>query len=712
MFKSNRLRFGVSVLFAVLFIFAGSACGQSSGRELLGMMRNKKGVADKACYMNRAKERAEEALANEEHPKSEQVDPFSKYKKVELDFAEPLVTKAREVEKPARKVPKKVSRPVEVKRKKKSVKKAVRDTLLSIIPADSLFVIRVNHLEHNANKLDQYLADASPLPMGISMLVRSQLAGALGDPELKGIKIGGNFAVFGIAVNDKISESKPLDIFVGVLIPVPSYKKFVSESPLVGKANSKGVSKIKREGGDDFRAIRVGTYALVTPSSNSKKLVEISKSMLDKQSGSIVDVLTETEQLAARKEAFWGYGNIQVASETLGSLMLSSMDGMQVTLKEMEERGGAPMGDAARQMETSKAMLEKILGEGKSVSIVITPKLKVLNIALNFAALPGSDMAKMMMYNPMAKQENKLLGYLEDDAMMNIAFWIDKDSTIDFIDMMVDTVMNSEDSPMPEADIKLIKGLAMDMLESSGGAFACSVDMDAKSESPMTGKYAFEVGDIDKFNSSIDKVVEVFNSQSVIDFYKTQGMEVSFDLNRGVDKYKGASIDSAKMTMKSLDSTNPQAQMIDALYKGGFNYRWAVVDGIYVCALGGKAGRDLEGMIDLVRDGGPKGIAPGVRSTISLVDYKGAEFVGTFNYLKQIQAVLSAMRESGNPMPMPIPEIDTISESAGIAFAGRGGDGEIIINVALPKNHLAEITEFFGEMRKGTMPQGQAGQGR
>ncbi|MHC4528267.1 MAG: hypothetical protein ACYS29_10350, partial [Planctomycetota bacterium] len=68
--------------------------------------------------------------------------------------------------------------------------------LLDTVPADSLFCVRVNNFDYTLNQLDQFLAGVSPMPMGLSMLARAQMAQLLGNPELTGVNMGGSFALF------------------------------------------------------------------------------------------------------------------------------------------------------------------------------------------------------------------------------------------------------------------------------------------------------------------------------------------------------------------------------------------------------------------------------------------------------------------------------------------------------------------------------------
>jgi uncharacterized membrane protein YhaH (DUF805 family) len=40
--------------------------------------------------------------------------------------------------------------------------------LLKMIPAKSLFCVRVNNFDYTLNQIDQFLAGVSPMPMGVS----------------------------------------------------------------------------------------------------------------------------------------------------------------------------------------------------------------------------------------------------------------------------------------------------------------------------------------------------------------------------------------------------------------------------------------------------------------------------------------------------------------------------------------------------------------
>ena len=90
-------------------------------------------------------------------------------------------------------------------------------TQLDLIPSESLFCVRINNFDQTFNSLDMFLAGASPMPMGTSMLVRMQLAGMLGDATLQSLNTTESFAIFGVA-NQQNSDAKEPDIFIAALL--------------------------------------------------------------------------------------------------------------------------------------------------------------------------------------------------------------------------------------------------------------------------------------------------------------------------------------------------------------------------------------------------------------------------------------------------------------------------------------------------------------
>jgi len=541
--------------------------------------------------------------------------------------------------------------------------KPADDQLLKMIPAESLFCIRVNHFEYTLSQIDQFLAGVSPMPMGLSILARTQLAKVLGSPELNGVNMNGSFAVFGVTSAGKPPGPKPSDMFIGALVPTTDYKQFIDGNPNLSPPDANGVSKNTSSEFGGMLIKQVGNYALIGPS-ESGTFVATAK-LISVKSAKLGSVLDTAEAKLAMTEPIWAYGNVQQTSRAFGPLLFGKIEEFKTNLKNIKTKdpNTPPMMNIENIMNMYASILETLMKETQYLSIAINPKPNVLNITKTISAVPGTDMANMFVADASAAQENKLLGYLEDGAMMNFAskintpFW--KELNIKSIDLLA--VMAGEN--MTTKDIDRMKALAADATDCVGGPIACSASIDIKTKPPFVAKYVIAVKDKEKFNRLIEEATQMFNTSGIMDFYKDMGIETGFTIQRGVDRYKDVSIDSAKFTMKSTDANSPQGQMINTMYGGGFDYRWGMVDGLWVCTIGGNANSAIRELIDQVKAGGPKQIGDEMKVALTLLpEADKADFVVTYNFLRLFK-MMTAM------LPVPMPQMDFPTKS-NIVFSG------------------------------------------
>ena len=438
--------------------------------------------------------------------------------------------------------------------------KPAADELLRIVPAESLFCVRVNNFDYTLSQIDQFIAGVSPIPMGTSMLVRMQLAQLFGSPQLQGINMGGTFAIFGALGS---AESIQGQQWLSILVPVTDYKQFVSGNPNVGPPDEKGVSEISGVGG---LVIQVGNFALFKPPGSDDKLVKLAKSIKEGRTAGLTTALDAAEANRAIQQPIWAYGNIQQVSKTLGPLLLGTL---QQTKMMMAAIQSTPTGQSPDKMiDYCIKLLEILMKETKSLTIALNPKPDVLNITKIITALPGTDMAKMLVADVSAKKENKLLGYLEDGAVMNMAARMNTPCCKKFYDKVFDLFAPIFGPPLTAKDIAKMKTLSADAIDSLVGPVVLSFSTDAKHKPPCALKYVSEVKEAEKFNRVIQESMQMWNEQTFASFYKSMGMEATCTIKRGADSYKGVSINSAKLVMKPTDTNSPQRQMIAAMYGG------------------------------------------------------------------------------------------------------------------------------------------------
>ncbi|MHC4313375.1 MAG: hypothetical protein ACYSW3_13025 [Planctomycetota bacterium] len=586
------------------------------------------------------------------------------------------------------------------------------DELLQILPAESLFCVRLNNFDETFGMVDQFLTGVSPMPMGVSMLVRMQFAKILGSPELNGLNMGGSFALFGLTSSEKPPDPTPSDMFIGALVPITDYKQFISSNPNVDQPDEKGVSKITSDGTPTLLVTQLGSYALFSSENYYDSLLWYKKLMgigtsASAQAAPLDSALDAAEAELAMKEPLWVYGNVQQVFKTFGPVIFGKIEEMKImmedmeshtqvniekleqtrnemvnmisnrkaeiekinhnieklkeqwnelqakmeqkknrldktdpnkrakiikqnidnlkqlkelsnstqarfekleqvkiTLSDMESKEDVTIRILDQQIEKLKkmnelpsdrqapeafadvmnmytAIFETLMKETKSLSLTVRPRPNACNLSFSVSAVPGTEMANMFVTDKSIVKENRLLGYLEDGAMMNFAgkmntpLW--KKLNLKSIDLL--TTIAGE--AMTAEDITKMKAMATDMISSLGGPVVFSFFIDANSKPPFALKYALEVKDADKFNKGIEEAMEIMNAGGIADFYKSLGFEMGFTIKRGVSSYKGVSIDTAKLVMKSTDPNLPQGQMVDAMYGDGFEYKWAIVDGLW-----------------------------------------------------------------------------------------------------------------------------------
>jgi len=581
-------------------------------------------------------------------------------------------------------------------------KKLPGDELLRMAPADSLFCVRLNNFDLALNALDKYLAGASPVPMGVSMMARSKLAEILGSPDLKGVKTTGNFAVFGWLASDGSSQPTIKDLSVAAVIPVSDHKEFIEGNPNVGEPDGKGISKISGPGMPDMAAKKTGDYVLITR--DYDKLAAMGKTISAKSAG-LAGTLDEGLMRQALDEPIWAHGNIELVSKTFGEAITAQLKKIKTMISQARAAGAPQPIDPGVIIDVYARILEALLKQTRSVTIAVNPEPEVLRLIETVSAVPGTEMARMFTADETAVKENRLIGYLQDGAAANFAGRVNTPLFKELSTKSVDLTLALAGESMTGEEAAKWKKLVEGAIDSLGGPTAFSFSVDPQNVPPFAARYVLEVKDVEKFNNLIKESAAMMSDGGILGFYKKLGLEARYEFKQAVESYKGVSIDSASLVMKAADPNSPEGQMIERMYGGGLDYRWGVVDGMWVCALGGDADAEVRELIDLVKAGGPKETADEIKTALKLLpDAEKGDFMVIFNYVRMFR-----MMPAMSPIPVSIPDIPTKSN---FVLAGSVADAQMVIRLALPKEHLTEMVSALGAMQQQMMQQMQQQQMR
>jgi hypothetical protein len=334
--------------------------------------------------------------------------------------------------------------------------------------------------------------------------------------------------------------------------------------------------------------------------------------------------------------------------------------------------------------------------QSKSVTLSCNPKPAVLNLTVGLDALPGTEMAGMLVADGAAKS-NPLVGYTEDGSAMNLVGRINHTAFKKLNDKCFDLVAAMAGKDANDPNIVKTKKLFYDLADSMGDFAAFSLKVDPNTKPPFDAKYVLEVKDANQFNKVRDEFVKFWTGSALSDLYKNMGMESSFTVKRGAENYKGVSIDVAKLSMKFTDTNSPQAKMMDAMYGSGFEYRWAIVNGLCVCRVSSDPNAIYK-LIDQVKAGTPAQACPEMQKAIAFIPDAGSkDAIVTYNYLR-----LMKMMQGLTQMPFTMPDVPSRSN---LVFAAKVDNGSLTIDFALPKEHLSEMMMAFQMIMQQQMQQ-------
>jgi len=576
--------------------------------------------------------------------------------------------------------------------------------LLGSIPAKSLFCVRINNLDGTLGAINEYLKGVAPESFDAQAAVSAKLGKALGDEKLSGVNRDGNFAIFAVNVPSQSAAGEagqpaaggPMaNMFIGAMLPVSDYEKFISQNPNCGQPDGEGISTITIDGQARSLVTNFRRFALLCRPNAREKLISVKK-MLAQGESSLVTVLDDQQQKLAGSASAWAYVNVKEASGLISPMFLAQLQQMKMQLQKMKEGGQGPpmMVDPSGIVDFYSGMFKMLMDGTDCVTVALSPEPQRCSLTVGVKAVPGTDMAAII-GSPVSGDFGNILGYLDDGAMMNLACKVDRASLKVAYTKLIDLVGKMTAAGMPQEDLDKVKALTAKFVDALGDSLAISLATSGQEAPAISVKYIIKVKDEGAFKEVIDEQLKMMQEGTFAKLYKSFGLEMDFNIQRGADTYKGITIDSAKAAFKMGDEKSPQTAMIRKLYGDALDYRWAFVKGHCVYAIGGGADKMIRELIDQVQAGGPS--APAVQKFESQISNAGlsvaqADAVGTFNYVRMLNMAQAAMPMAGAEGPAKL-DVPTTSS---LAFAGRTtAPGMLKLQMVLPKSHLVEIQSAF-----------------
>lgn len=572
-----------------------------------------------------------------------------------------------------------------------SSRRSRTDRLLQAVPAGSLFCVRINNLDDTLDAANLFLEDVAPDIFDAKEMVRSGLADFLGDKALKGVNTKGSFAIFGINVPGE--SAKPgfmRNMFVGALIPVRNYDKFISRNPNCSEPDDKGISTITVDGRERGLVKRFRRFALLCPKKARDKMIRAGKLMRAEKAG-LLKTLDRNEIELAQTSSVWLYVNVRQGSRLVGPKFFAQLEQLKTVLKKMNESGRGPMGDPAAIIGFYAGILEMLMNGTDHIMVGLSPASDVCNMTFAMKSVPGTEMAEMLAA-PQRGDFRNLLPYLDDGAVMNLSCNINRRSLKKFYPKFIDLIGKITTDGVSEEDLDNLKNLTTKAIDAMGNSLAFSLVGGGTDSEPFLAKEIIEISDKKAFEQVVEQQLQMMHDGALADLYKALGLEMDIKVKRGIGTYKGIRIDSAKVVFRMSEEDSPESRMIEAMFGDGLRYRWALVGDYCVYAIGGDTDKMVRQLIDQIRAEAPKEIGSEMKEALNIItDSEQADLVGTFNYVRMLNMVSAFM---SIPAGVDFPKLDVPTKS-NIAFAGRAADGRLTFQIALPKQHLLEIKSAF-----------------
>jgi len=569
-----------------------------------------------------------------------------------------------------------------------------RDGLLRIVPAKSLFCVRINNLDGTLAAANEFLKDIAPEFFDAKAMALSGLAELLGDKALKGVNTRGKFAIFGVNVPGESAGGGPMgNLFIGALMPVRNYDKFISQNPDCSEPDDQGISTITVDDRDRVLVTRFRRFALLCPPQARDKLVQVKKLTGARKQG-LVNALDENESKLATTSPVWLYVNVQEGSKLTGPMLFAQLEQMKAALESVKESGQGAIGDPAAIVSFYAGMFKMLIDGTGHVTVGLSPTSDVCLVTVGMKAVPETEMAAILTA-PAGGDLKNLLGYLDDGAMMNLGCKVNRESGKMLYMKLIELLPLMTTDGIPEADLEKLKKLTAKTFDAIGDSLAFSFATGDKNSAPFSIKYVIKVRDKKAFEQVIEEELEMMREGALDKLYKGLGIEMDVKVERDAGTYKGVSIDAAKVAFKMGDEDSPQSQMLKKMWGDALDYRWALVDGYCVYSIGGDTNKTIRELIDQVKAGGPKEIGSEMKAALDAIpNSKQADCVGTLNYIRMLNMASAFMVVPGG---VKFPKLDVPTKS-NIAFAGRTADGRITLQMALPKKHLLEIKSAFEKL--------------
>lgn len=599
----------------------------------------------------------------------------------------------------------------------------VINEILQVLPAETLFCLKLNKLDYGLMQMDQYIDGVSPIPMAATMGIRMQLSQFLADPALTNVDTISDFAVFGVVKPGSEGDS-PDDVAVAFLVPMKDYDKFVEENTNCSSADANGVSIIS-QANKKMNMLKLGNYGLICQAGGYQTLLDVAE-ILKAPGKSLSGTLSAAVMAGAQEKPLWAYTNIQQCEKVFGEFIKAKIQESKGAMdKENAKVALAPL--PAEALDFYFGMLDILFTEMDYIAVSVEPTAEKLDIEVTSKAIDGTPMARMFSTNP-NKKVNQLLPYLREGSIYNIAGNMNS-PFCEELSLTSYDIMSFMSDDISEETMAKTQELVNKMVTSSGnGVMSINIaDMnqvfadlnqvifnvdDANGKTTVsTGlkfdkllgievEYIVEMRDAQTWETVNDEIMQLWSKGGFAEAYSDSfGIDTAYNVEKNVETYRGVSIDSADFLLKPTDPNSEYGRLITGIYGDKLGYRSAVTDGLYLNVLGQKSEERMHTLIDKVKSLDKPQLNEEISKALALLnDAEKCDFFLTINYVR-IFGFAGALASAAyvptdeSEQTRKIFDGSALVSKSNIVVGGTCDNGALNTQIVFPKEHLVELME-------------------
>ena len=568
------------------------------------------------------------------------------------------------------------------------------DSILEMLPKDCLVCVKVNNLDKSLQALDQYMMGASPMPMGMSMMLKMQIGVLAGNPMLNGINSQGDFGLF-IAKNDvAFNQAEPWkSIFIAGVIPVSDYDSYLASIPNLKKSDKSGISILPSNPASDMPAMivkKIGGNIVIT---NAESIDSLAKFEPSAKANSLLKKLTAEQLEQCKKNKFWMYANVDNLNKTFGTLINSGFEDIKNEMKLIPGQMPESMPMINGYFDIIKDGLDQL-----DIAVIaqdVTPENYFVNCSL--WAKSGSDLAKELVASEKTNSGRDITGIFRSDSFMNFAGNAKSPALVGWNEEWMNILSDSD----PELK-KTYEDIAEQFLKNADGYLAGTMQLKPGSKSFVDYRVIGQINNKEEYEKFMKSVLETSEQLFAKGAYSDFGFKWTMD--EKPLKYNGSDIYTARIEFAVTNADMESAA--GKMFEDGLKCSWAVTDKYYVAAMSEDSVDQTKKMLDDIKAG--KAFATedaNIKKALDLIpESRNADVFGTYNMASAIK--FSMMM---NPMIKDKSLIESFQATSSIPYACKFSNGSASLDLVVPKKSMEEMTQIsmaMAMMMQQNMQQG------